>query len=429
MKKRWIGLVCALALMCTGCSLDVESFLQPPKIGGEQQAVQVALETYVRDTAGAGVRFTPEYPMSGQYTAAFTLCDAKGFPVEEGEDPTVAVVFYSLSTAPEETRVNILRRDEDEWVSVADAIGSGTAIHQVAFGDLNGDGTAELITGWKSYNSHAFHLMVYDAVDGLAKVSREMLYSAFFVGDITAAGYDSLLLFTAGSKVFASLYEMREGVLTLLDNAMMDKRINQFGDMTLCRLAEGVHGLFVDGYMSGDSTITELLYYKQKELKVPFGKKEETYTVRAGHMPARDIDGDGVVEIPTRTALDGHTADEVGGAVTLWRGWDYATGTWQERRYTLVNEADGYLVMLDEDMRSHLDTVYDQEKKMLTLLNTDTDTPYLWLLAGEPLEKMPVKGLKALALLGTKEGREGYYAYYDPDVISAEKIGYMINRF
>ena len=247
MKKRWIGLVCAVALLCTGCSLDVESFLQPPKTGGEQQAVQTALETYVRDTAGGGVRFTPEYPMAGEYTAAFTLC----------EDPSMAVVFYSLSSAPEETRINVLRQDKNGWVSVADAVGIGTAIYQVAFGDLNGDGTAELITGWKSYNSHAFHLMVYNAAEDLAKMSREVLYSALFVGDITATGHDDLLLLTAGSEVFASLYEMRDNTLALLDNAMLDKRISQFGDMTLCRLAEGVHGLFVDGYIGNDSTKTE----------------------------------------------------------------------------------------------------------------------------------------------------------------------------
>ncbi len=429
MKMRWIALCCALALLCTGCSLDVESFLQPPKIGGEQQEVQTALETYVRDTAGAGVRFTPEYPMAGAYTAAFTLCDDRGFPVTEKQDPTMAVVFYSLSAAPEETRVNILRRNEDDWVSVADAVGIGTAIHQVAFGDLDGDGTAELITGWKSYNNHAFHLTVYTVAEGLTQISREILYSSFFVGDITASGYDDLLLLTAGSEVFASLYGMREGTLTLLDNAMLDKRITQFGNMTLCRLAEGVHGLFVDGYIHSDTTITTLLYCKQNELQVPFDEAQDPYTLRAGNIPSRDIDGDGVVEIPTNTVIPGHTADEVGGAVTLWRGWDYATATWQERGYSLVNQTDGYLVMLDEDIRSRLNTDYDPERGILTLLDTDTDTPYLWLLVGEPLEEMPAEGLKPLALLGTKEGREGCYAYYDPDVISAEKIGYMVSAF
>ncbi len=429
-QKRWIALACSVALLCTGCSLDVESFLQPPKISGQQQAVQTALETYVRDTAGAGVRFTPEYPMAGEYTAAFTLCDSQGFPVEEDGEPSTAVVFYSLSTAPEEIRVNRLLREDDGWVSVADAVGTGTAIHRVAFGDLNGDGTAELITGWSGYNSHTFQLTVYDTVDGLTPVSREPLYSSFFVGDMTAAGYDSLLLLTAGNEVSAALYEMREGILTRLGTAALDSRIQEFGDMTLCRLAEGVHGLFVEGYPNGDTAVTQLLYYDQEGLHTPFTNADMTaYTTRTGHLSARDIDGDGVVEIPAHTLLSGHTAEEVGGTVTLWRCWDYATGTWQERGHTLVNEADGYLVMLDEDRLSNLDTAYDPESHTLTLYDTVANAPYLWLVAGAPLSSSPAEGLKRLPLLGTKEGKEGHYAYYDPEAISAEKIGYMVASF
>lgn len=429
-QKRWMGLACALTLLCTGCSLDVESFLQPPKIGGEQQAVQTALETYVRDTAGAGVRFTPEYPMAGDHTAAFTLCDSRGFPVEQEDDAATAVVFYSLSTDPEETRVNRLLREEDGWVSVADAVGTGTAIHQVAFGDLNGDGTAELVTGWSGYNSRAFHLTVYDTVGGLNSVSQEMLYSAFFVGDMTAAGYDSLLLLSAGTQSSAALYEMREGVMTRLATAALDGDVQQYGDMTLCRLAEGVHGLFVEGYPTGDTATTQLLYYDSEGLHAPFTEADVTaYTTRTGRLPARDIDGDGIVEIPTHTLLEGHTAADVGGAVTLWRCWDYVTRTWQERGYTLVNESDGYLVMLDEAIRQDLDTAYDPESHTLTLRNTATGAPYLWLTAGAPLSDPPAEGLKQLPLLGTNEGREGHYAYYDPDAIGAEKIGYMVTRF
>lgn len=428
--RQWIGLACVLALLCTGCSLDVESFLQPPKIGGQQQAVQTALETYVRDTAGAGVRFIPEYPMSGDYAAAFTLCDSQGFPVEGNQQPATAVVFYSLSTAPEETRVNLLRQDEEGWVSVADAVGTGTAIHQVAFGDLDGDGTAELITGWSGYNSRTFHLTVYGTAEGLTPLSRDLLYSSFFVGDVTASGYDDLLLLTAGNEVSASLYGVQEGALTLRDTLRLNTPVQQFGDMTLCRLAEGVHGLFVEGFPAGDTAVTQLLLYDGAKLKAPFDNQESTpYTTRNGHLAARDIDGDGVVEIPTHTVLEGHTADQVGGTVTGWWCWDYATGLWQERGYSLVNQSDGYLVMLDGDVRSQLDTAYNPDTRTLTLRNTATGSAYLWLVAGGPLSDPPVSGAKRLALLGTKEGREGLYAYYDPAVIGAEKIGYMVIPF
>ena len=408
----------------------MESFLQPPKIGGQQQAVQTALETYVRDTAGGGVRFTPEYPMIGEYTAAFTLCDGQGFPVDEETEPSTAVVFYSLSTAPEETRVNLLRQEEDGWVSVADAVGTGTAIHQVAFGDLDGDGTAELITGWSGYNNRTFHLTVYDTDEALVPLSRDLLYSTFFVGDVTASGCDSVVLLTTGNEASVSLYGMQDGVLAKGDSLTLTTPVQQFGDMTLCRLADGVHGLFVEALSGVDTATTQLLLYEGGKLTAPLDNQDAAlYTTRNGLLAARDIDGDGVVEIPSHSVLPGHTADQVGGAVTLWRGWDYATDTWQEWGYTLVNETDGYLVMLDETMRSKLDTDYNTETHTLTLTDTTTNTPYLWLVTGAPLSDTPIKNAKRLALLGTKEGREGLYAYYDPAVIGAEKIGYMVIPF
>ena len=216
MKKLKSWLIGGLILcVCTGCSLDVEPLLQPPKIGGEQQAVQTALDTYVRDTAGAGARYTPEYPLEGRYTSAFLLCDEQGYPVDEGDNPALAVAFYSLASEGESTRINLLQRSGDQWVSVADAPGIGIDIRQVAFGDLDGDGNAELITGWTGYSTRSYPLVVYELTEGLSLVSEEYSYNAFYVGDVTAQGHDSLMLFqTIGTEnVTATLVQMQKSRL------------------------------------------------------------------------------------------------------------------------------------------------------------------------------------------------------------------------
>ena len=128
MKKiRFLALVWAVLLTLTGCSLDVESYLYPPAVGGQQQAVQEALETYLRDTYGVA-RYSVRYPVEGQHTAAFILCDDQGFPVTEEQTPSLAVAFYALSSAPDTTRMNLLRRDADQWVSVADTVGYFSAM-------------------------------------------------------------------------------------------------------------------------------------------------------------------------------------------------------------------------------------------------------------------------------------------------------------
>lgn len=429
--KRVTILLLALVLLCTGCSLDVESYLHPPRVGGQQQAVQAALETYLRDVGGHNVRYTLEYPVEGAHTAAFILCDEQGYPLEGDATAYTALAFYSLATAPDVTRMNRLQYTGGQWVSVADTAGEGASVRQVAFGDLDGDGHAEVLTGWTTYSTGSYRLAVYSHDGTPTPLSRDRVYTSMYVGDVTAAGYDSLLLLTVGSgdRVTASLETLSAGQLTTVDTVPLDGGIRQFGDMTLCRLAEDVHGLFVDGFKEEDVTVTELIYYDATGLKTAFyeaATNATPITTRVGRIAARDMDGDALVEIPYNTILEGHTATDVGGAVTLWRGWDYTTRTWQDRSYTLMNEADGYMVVLGEDHRTHLNTAYDFDTRTLSLMNTAAEQTWLWLTVGG--DTPPADGLERLPLFRSEGEEGGYYAWYDPSVITAEKIRYMVTR-
>ena len=432
--KRMLVVLLAVLLVCTGCSLDVESYLRPPQVGGQQQAVQAALETYLRDSGG-DVRYTLEYPVEGAYTAAFILCDAQGFPVTDNAPAHTALAFYSRASAPDVTRMNRLQRSGDEWVSVADTAGEGAAVRQVAFGDLDGDGTAEIMTGWTTYSTGAYRLAIYGSDGGLTPISRDKVYSAMYVGDLTAAGYDSLLLLTlgGGDRATASLETLRDGTLVTLDTAPLDGGIRQFGGMTLCRLTQDVHGLFVDGFKAEDVTVTELIYYDDTGLCTPFydaAANATTVTARVGRTAARDVDGDALVEIPYNTLLEGYTSADVGGTVTLWQGWDYTTRTWQERSHTLLNETDGYMVVLSDEMRTNLTTAYDTATRTLSLTDGVSGQAWLWVSVGEDTPPVPDADVHwiGIPLFSNKKGESGYYAWYDPTVLTAEKIHYMVTR-
>ena len=431
--RRVCALILAVVLVCTGCSLDVESFLRPPRVGGQQQAVQAALETYLRDVGGSNVRYTLEYPVEGAYTAAFLLCDGQGYPVEDPADARTALAFYSLVAAPEVTRMNRLQYSGDQWVSVADTAGAGASIRQVAFGDLNGDGTAEIITGWTTYSTRSYQLAVYGTDGGLTPLSRDRVYTALYVGDITATGRDSLLLFTVGGgdAVTATLHQLEGDTLQAVDTVALDGAIRRFGSMTLCRLTADVHGLYVEGIKDGDGTVTELIYYDATGLCAPFydpAANATAVTTRVGRIAPRDMDGDGTVEIPFPTVLAGHTATDVGGTVVLWRGWDYLTAAWHDYAYTLLNEADGYMVVLGDGLHTRIATTYDTATRTLTLTDTAAASPYLWLMVGTAAPAAPAEGLASVRLFDTRAGEWGYYAWYDPAQITAEKVRYTVAR-
>ncbi len=429
MKRRGVlaALAGVLALIVTGCSLGVESFLQPPKLGGEQQAVQQALETYLQDKGDA--RYTLEYPVEGAHTAAFLLCDQTGYPAEE--DPTLAVAFYSLIATPEETHIHLLSRSGDEWQSVADTVGAGVDVREVAFGDLDGDGTAELVTGWTTYYNRADRLTVYTLDESLTRLSEMQTYSSLFVGDLTATGRDSLLVLTIEEGVTATLQHMLDGRLVPFASVALDSGIQRFGNRTLCRLAEGVHGLYVEGVKGEDTAVTELIYYDDTGLHAPFYDSQthaSAVTTRSGTLAARDIDGDGTVEVPFPHPLEGHDLHDVGGTVTQWQVWEYPAGSWRHHSYTLVNQVDGYLVTLDQGTETHLDTEYNEETHTLKLIDTATNKDWLWLTVGEDLPTAPGREWESLVLFSGEDSAVSYSAWYDSTVLVAEKVRYMVTQ-
>ena len=421
----------AVLFLCSGCSLDVEQFLRPPKTQGEQQAVQTALETYIRDSGQAGSRYTLCYPVEGEHTAAFVLCDATGKPLADTDKTAaIALAFYAMSSAPSDTHINLLRREGKEWVSVADTVGASADILQVAFGDLDGDGTAELLTGWDTYNSRDHRLSVFSLADSLAMLSNDRVYNRLFVGEIAADGQDGLLLLRmTGNEVTASLETVQNRALVTLGQVMLDSGIQQFNKMTLCRLTDSVNGLFVDAVKGVDAAVTELIYYDDGVLHAPFcnqAGRVNTVTARPAGFAMRDVDGDAMVEIPRCTLLPDHaigdsTADYA--YRTDWSVWDAATGEWRVKMYAIVNAADGYLVTLDEQQKDVVTTTYDTTERLLTVWDTHRGRPLLKLRTSIGEERDGYT-----TLFEATDGYDGCDVWFDDEMLNIDTVRYMVSQ-
>ena len=431
-RVRALAVLLAMALCLGGCSLDVESFLQPPKAQGEQQAIQQALETSIRDSGKTPVRYTLQYPAEGSYTSAFILCDETGTPLADGVgSPTMAVAFYSLPGA-DETHVNLLQRTAGEWMSVGDVTGFGSRVLQVQFADLDGDNRLELITGWDTYNSREHRLVLCSLDSGLTVLSKERLYASLFVGDVTATGQEDLLLLrtAADNRVTATLTRLGNGVLSDVDTAPLDGYIQQFGALSLCRLSRGVTGLFADGVKSNGTTVTELVLYEYGKLRTPFynpATNTTDGTARQSGLASRDVNGDGLTEIPRSQRLPGYPDEKElpdYAYLTTWRSWDYATGTWSDQLYTVVNRQDGYQVTLDETQRQGITTVYTAEQRTLSLCRETTNEVWLQLRVGSAL---PAEGGYVWLYEPTEE-RAGCMARFDSALLSSDAVRYMVTR-
>lgn len=433
--KRLAAVLAAIAMLCSGCSMDVENFLRPPAAQGEQQPIQNALETYINDSGEANRRYTLQYPSEGDYTSAFVICDERGVPIDEDDavtpDPSLAVAFYLFSGANEEVHINLLRRDGGEWISVADVSGFGSDILQVAFGDLDGDGMGELVAGFGTYNSRDHRLAVLSMADGLTVLDDRQMYTRLFVGHMTRADHDSLLTMRIGeaNTVTATLSTLQEGRLVTLGTAPLDGYIQQFGDMLYSYVGEGVSGLYVDGVKSGGTLVTELIYYDGERLCTPFYDADtnmNTVTARLSGLAVRDIDGDVTAEIPRCTLFAGYDASaplSSAAWLTDWMQYDVASGELRQHLTTVVNVEDGYFVTLSDTQRDQWTAVYDSLTGMLTFTDAASGDVYMRLVPYK--DELPYE---YDVLFAATEKSAGIAVQYDESVLNVEKVRYMVSK-
>lgn len=435
-KRRIAALLTAVTLLCSGCSMDVENFLQPPAAQGEQKPIQNALETYINDSGDAARRYTLQYPSEGEFTSAFVTCDERGVPIDEDDSamltPSLAVAFYMFSGANEEVHINLLRRDGEEWISAADISGFGSDILQVAFGDLDADGMRELIVGFGTYSSRDHRLAVLSMADGLTVLDDRQMYTRLFVGRMTSEERDSLLTLRIGqaNTVTATLSSLQDGCLTTCGKVSLDGYIQQFGDMLYSRVDTDVYGLYVDGIKSGGTLVTELIYFDGERLRAPFYDADTnttTVTARRSGLAVRDIDGDMTAEIPQCTLFAGYgESAELPSAAWLtdWMRYDVGSGALRRHLSTVVNTADGYFVTLNDTQREHWTAVYDASVNMLTLADAETGDAYMRLCPY--IDELPHE---YDVLFASEEGTAGVAVQYDEEQLNMQKVRFMVSRF
>lgn len=383
MKRALTAALLVLCLALSGCSIldgsGIEGQLRPPRVIGDEEAVQEALDDYIDGD------YILTYPRSGDHRAAFLMQDMDG----DGENE--AICFYRF--ADSNTHVLLLKQNKDIWEPVDDIVGTGTDIYWVTFGDMRGDGARQLLVGWGIYNNtRDRQAILYDVTADGMKVMLEVSAAAVFFGKVTATDSDSLLLYRIDdNKAAASAILMcwQDGLLSQQGEIALDGHIRSCGTPRLAKLADGVNGVFLDAYKDNNSTITELVYWDGERLNNPFydpTTNANTVTVRetsrTSSVVSTDINRDGFWEWPSNRRLLGYQESDFAQSqwLTGWMRYDYATGKPVKVMDTVINAIDGYYLVLEEGWMGEtaatdrLTVTYDAAKHRLELKEVQNGT-------------------------------------------------------
>ena len=300
---RW--LLCTLLCLClAGCSMpgeqvQVEELLRAPKLSGDYGDVQTALNDWLGESAQL------KYPMQGDLLSPFLIHDL------DGDGQQDAAVLYTTAQSSN-VCVAILQKGSDGmWQVRQNVEGLADTVDSVGLAQLQPGDASQLVVGYVAAQGDHY-LAVYSYTDGELSTILEQQYQQYLVEDITGGGSQDLILMSTledGGVQIELLTVDKEGSFQQV--AVMGLSADRFSGCAPVAPgvgADGRHYLVLDGWtgISGNNLASVLLYFDEDtQQMVPADQisTEKLYTASLRNVPSlvsQDLDGDGIVEIPTQ---------------------------------------------------------------------------------------------------------------------------------
>lgn len=300
---RWMACV-LLCLLLAGCSMpgeqvQVEELLRAPKLSGDYGDVQTALNDWLGESAQL------KYPMQGDLLSPFLLQDL------DGDGRQDAAVLYTTAQSSNVCIAILQKDDADIWHVRQNVEGLADTVESVGLAQLQPGDATQLVVGYTAAQGDHY-LAVYSYTDGMLSTILEQQYQQYLVEDITGGGNQDLILMSTledGGVQIELLTVDKEGSFQQV--AVMGLSANRFAGCASVAAgvgADGRHYLVLDGWtgISGNNLASVLLRFDEDtQQMVPADQisTEKLYTASLRNVPSlvsQDLDGDGIVEIPTQ---------------------------------------------------------------------------------------------------------------------------------
>ena len=300
---RWLACV-LLCLLLAGCSMpgeqvQVEELLRAPKLSGDYGDVQTALNDWLGESAQL------KYPMQGDLLSPFLLQDL------DGDGRQDAAVLYTTAQSSNVCIAILQKDDADIWHVRQNVEGLADTVESVGLAQLQPGDATQLVVGYTAAQGDHY-LAVYSYTDGVLSTILEQQYQQYLAEDITGGGNQDLILMSTledGGVQIELLTVDKEGSFQQV--AVMGLSANRFAGCASVAAgvgADGRHYLVLDGWtgISGNNLASVLLRFDEDtQQMVPADQisTEKLYTASLRNVPSlvsQDLDGDGIVEIPTQ---------------------------------------------------------------------------------------------------------------------------------
>ena len=294
-----------VSVLLAGCNalpgenLQVEELLRAPRLSGDYGAVQTALNDWLGESAQL------KYPMQGELLSPFLLQDL------DGDGQQDAAVLYTTAQSTNVCIAILQRDDTGAWQVRQSVEGLADTVENVRLAQLRAGDDCQLVVGYVAAQGDHY-LAVYAYNDGQLSTILEQSYEQYLVEDITGGGSQDLILMSTqedGGVQIELLTVDKEGGFR--QAAVMGLSADRFSGCASVAAGLGSdrrNYLVLDGWtgISGNNLASVLLRFDENTQQMVQASQisaDELYEAslrNVSTLVSCDLDGDGIVEIPTQ---------------------------------------------------------------------------------------------------------------------------------
>jgi len=381
LKRAVVGFVLLFALLFSGCmSRNIDELLRLPQPSEEYLDLQEKIDEVI---AGGAVYSAPA---AGSYRQSVQLHDINGDGVSE------ALAFFNVS-GEKPLKIYIYRNFDGEYENVAVIDGDGTSIESISYADMDGDGWAEIVVGWKM-GTDIQMLNIYSLKGFTVSSVAATDYTQYITADLTDDGSSDVMVIRHNRSEYSgsvNVYTMGSDGEIISSEARLSQGIENISKVTMGKLTVNTPALFVESVYNGTGIITDI--FVGTNGRAANISADDTgvsaQTLRYYTVYCRDMDNDGVMEIPIPRTLPSQ-------GETSYRSLDWYNfsrrGNAQLALTTYHNYSDSWYLVIPDSWRGGVtvrreDTAGGERAVVFSVWNGDdmpvTDFLKIYALTGE----------------------------------------------
>lgn len=421
---------------CSSLTINVEELIEPPVLSKEQAEITEALKKSLNTD-----ELKLKYPRYGENRSSIIFEDL------DGDEDDEVIVFYEEELDSSATiRINIMDKIREKWHSVYDVPGVGKEVSFVSFANISNKNKKDIIIGWKDFDKgKKKNLNIYTYGDNTLKSLLSMRYDEIIIVPSDEKENMSVaVVFSYGSsdptaKLIKGIKRDKVGVVDL---SKLNSDTEKIEKVSYGKSAVGENQIYVDSLLEDGTYVTEVMTYSGKSLTnlmadQEYNPKDILFdTERSERVISEDINGDGIIDIPSQKIMPGYEKytyndedEEQQEIAYLTSYYDMKNNSLYPVESAFINRIEGYKVIFPEKWLNNRVTVKKQPNSgeyYFSVFNENLEKSQSVLLKIHVYAKDDYKDLFELQqfkLIGTR-GNFEYYGYIPDKSESELKITY-----